>query len=158
MKKLFSLAMVMIMALALCVPAMAAGNDPDGIGAADDATGSITIGNPTQKEDGTASTYKAYKIFDVTYTGVTATAGNYAYTIETDSPWYPIVEAYVGAADNGLTLVPSVNATDKTVVVEYDLAKFSAAKFAAHLKSNIPNGAPAEDFTNNVADELELGF
>ena len=73
-KKLFSLAVTLVMALSLAVPAMAAG------------TGSITVTNAT-----VGQTYAGYKIFDATYSGE-----NVAYTIDEDSQFYSAVS---GATD-----------------------------------------------------------
>lgn len=150
MKKMFSLALALIMALALCVPAFAAEN----VGAADDADGKITIANPTKTEEGIDAEYKAYKIFDVTYIG-----DNYAYTIDTDSKWYAVIKTYAEDTESGLTLTAAAGDAD-TMVVSYDAEKFSAAKLAAYLKVNLPSPseAVAEDFTNGVASNLELGY
>lgn len=65
MRKLFRVLLALAMTLALAVPAFAA-----------ETTGSITITNPQGDH-----TYTAYKIFDVTYSGV-----NHSYTIsDTDA-------------------------------------------------------------------------
>ena len=64
MRKLFRVLLALAMTLALAVPAFAA------------EAGSITITNPQG-----CHTYTAYKIFDVTYSGV-----NHSYTIgDTDA-------------------------------------------------------------------------
>ena len=68
MKKMFSLALALIMALALCVPAMA---QDVGTDAADKAT--VTISNAAKGE-----TYSVYKLFDATVTGTEN--GSIAYT------------------------------------------------------------------------------
>lgn len=69
-KKLLSLVLVLVLALALAVPGMAAGN------------GSITVDDPAMN-----ATYKAYKVFDVTYAG-----DAYAYKVDTNTAnglaWY----------------------------------------------------------------------
>ena len=71
-KKVFSLLLVMVMALSLVVPALAVGT-----------TGSITITNATVGKE-----YKAYKIFDATV----GTDGEIAYTIDSNSDWYSLVK------------------------------------------------------------------
>ena len=68
MKKLFSLALVMIMALALCVPAFAQDVNSNQGGSA-----TITISNAAKGE-----TYSIYKLFDATVTGTKD--GSIAYT------------------------------------------------------------------------------
>ena len=65
MEKLFTVLLALAMTLAVAVPAFAAGT-----------TGSITITNPQGDH-----TYKAYKIFDVTYSG-----DNHSYTISNTDP------------------------------------------------------------------------
>ena len=80
-KKLFSLAVTLVMALSLAVPAMAAG------------TGSITVTNATVGQE-----YAGYKIFDATYSGE-----NVAYTIDEDSQFYEAVNS----ATNVFTLTES---------------------------------------------------
>lgn len=77
-KKLLSLAMVVILALAMAVPSFAAQTVESGL----EGTGTITITNATLGE-----TYSIYKVFDATYSGL----DNASYTIEGDSPWYGIV-------------------------------------------------------------------
>lgn len=72
-KKLASLLLALVMALALAVPAFAAGE-----------TGSITINKAIPGE-----TYKIYKIFDLE--SYDPTAGTYAYKIEKSSSWYAFV-------------------------------------------------------------------
>ena len=66
MRKVFALALTLIMALALTVPAFAADN------------GEISVENPTIGES-----YKLYKVFDATYSGTAV-----SYTIETSSQWF----------------------------------------------------------------------
>ena len=73
MKKLFSLALVLILTMALAVPASAA-----------NASGAIEVKNPTFGKE-----YAGYKLLDMTYDTVTTTVGGqettktiYAYTIE----------------------------------------------------------------------------
>lgn len=80
MKKLFSLALALVMMMALVVTAGAtpAGEpdpSPDGV---------ITIKNATIDE-----TYKVYKIFDATY----GTGDKAAYTINYESDWYSLVDS-----------------------------------------------------------------
>ena len=129
-KKLFSLAVTLVMALSLAVPAMAA---------------EITIENPAPNE-----TYTAYKIFDVTKSdlicGQEAGAGHthsdncysFSYSILTTNPWYDTVVKYANAIDatdaDGLTLVPVASDSGK-FTVDFDNNKFSAAAFAAALNT-----------------------
>ena len=92
-KKLFSLAVTLVMALSLAVPAMAAG------------TGSITVTNAT-----VGQTYAGYKIFDATYSGE-----NVAYTIDEDSQFYSAVS---GATDVFTLTESSVDGVYNVAVVQ----------------------------------------
>lgn len=74
MKRFASLALALVMALAMAVPAFAANN------------GTITISNATIGE-----TYSIYKIFDATYSGTDNE--NASYTITEESEWYNLVRA-----------------------------------------------------------------
>lgn len=69
LKKIASVALALVMAMALMVPAFAAGE------------GTITVSNATIGED-----YSIYKIFSATYSGENA-----AYTIKSTDPWYNLV-------------------------------------------------------------------
>ena len=88
------MALVIAMATAvsmLSLTAFAAGSD----NSTTDVSGSITVQNP-QEKDGTASTYTAYKIFDVTYEdGDSGNTDLYAYTItdntSTSNEWADVI-------------------------------------------------------------------
>ena len=70
MKKMFSLALALIMALALTVPAFAVEQD-DAVNAADETTGQITVTNAV-----TGETYDLYRLLDLE--SYDKTAGAYA--------------------------------------------------------------------------------
>lgn len=137
MRKLFTV--LLALTLALAVPAFAA-----------ETTGSITITNPQGDH-----TYKAYKIFDVTYSG-----DNHSYTISDTDPAYTTVEAYADKAANGLTLTAVANTGKYNVSI--DATKFSAASFAQHLNENESSLGTGTKFTtegNTVkASDLALGY
>ena len=109
-KKLASLLLALVMALALAVPAMATGE-----------TGTIILDNPKE-----GVTYTAYKIFDVSYS---ADKSSYSYTIYYEDEWYDAVENY-----DGLTLTP-IDGAGNFFVTTNDA--FSAADFADTLKADI---------------------
>ena len=126
-KKLFALMLAIVMVLSLSVTAFAANGDT--------TKGSIELMNPQE-----GITYKAYRIFDVTYSG-----DAYAYTIPADSDW---LDAVIGFIDedkvdgvytgNGMTLTP-VKDTAGTLVsynVTVDEDEFSAPDFAAAMKES----------------------
>ena len=114
MKKLTCVMVALVLMLALCVTAFAAG------------TGSITVDNPSN-----GVTYTAYRIFDVVYnTDKTA----FSYTIAGSSPWYSVVDAYAKTTDSHLTLAKA--ASEDTYIVT-TTAGFSAAKFSAALKAAV---------------------
>lgn len=136
MRKLFTVLLAVAMTLALAVTAFAAD------------TGSITITNPQGEQ-----TYKAYKIFDVTYSG-----DNYSYTISEENPAFNTVQAYTGT---GLTL-EKIGSTDK-YNVSFDKETFSAAAFAKHLKDNVNSLGDGIEFSSEAdgtkkASNLELGY
>lgn len=138
MKKLTCVMVALVLMLALCVTAFAAG------------TGSITVDNPSN-----GATYTAYKIFDVVYnTDKTA----YSYTIAGSSPWYSVVEAYAKTADSHLTLAKA--ASEDTYIVT-TTAGFSAAKFSAALKAAVEGkvGIPLTVADGKAtATDLDLGY
>ena len=140
MRKLFTVLLALALTLALAVPAFAA-----------DATGSITITNPQENR-----TYKAYKIFDVTYT---ADQKNYSYTISKTDPAYTTVNAYAVPA-NGLTLTAVADTGKYNVSV--DTTKFSAASFAQYLKENVNSLGTGTNFAAEgntaKASDLALGY
>lgn len=80
LKKLGSIALALVMVMAMMIPAFAQEVKYKG---ADKSSGSITITNATVDQ-----TYSVYKVFDATYSGEHA-----AYSIKNDSPWYSIVNA-----------------------------------------------------------------
>ena len=140
MRKLFTVLLALAMTLALAVPAFAA------------ETGSITITNPQEGQ-----TYKAYKIFDVTYSGK-----NYSYTISKTDLAFNTVKAYADVDANGLTLT-AVGNTGK-YNVSFDSTKFSAASFAQYLKTNEGSLGTGKAFTTTTdgkamkASDLALGY
>lgn len=138
MKKLTCVMVALVLMLALCVTAFAAG------------PGSITVDNPSN-----GVTYTAYKIFDVVYnTDKTA----FSYTIAGSSPWYSVVDAYAKTADSHLTL--SKAASEDTYIVT-TTAGFSAAKFSAALKAAVEgkNGIPLTVADGKAtATGLDLGY
>ena len=69
LKKSFALLLVLMMVLALGTTAFAA------------ESYSITVKNSNQAISMEGNTYRAYQLFHVTYSDVTATSGNYAYTV-----------------------------------------------------------------------------
>lgn len=138
MRKLFRVLLALAMTLALAVPAFAA-----------ETTGSITITNPQG-----GHTYTAYKIFDVTYSGV-----NHSYTISDTDAAYSTVKAYADVAANGLNLTAVADTGKYNVSIGAD---FSAASFAQYLKTNVDSLGTGTDFTtdgNTVkASGLALGY
>lgn len=132
-KRFASLLLAMVMVLAMAIPAFAAGVDST------NATGKITVDNPIANV-----TYTAYKIFDVTYSDVTAESGNYSYTISTDSEWFATVEAYAADTAKGLTLTATTN--PKVKLVSTDKTKFSAPDFAVALKAAVEGSGGRQDW------------
>lgn len=88
----------------------------------------ITVNNSVNGQ-----TYNAYKIFDVTK----SEAGNYAYSIDSSSPWFSIVKEYASNNAGTFTLT-RVGTTSKYVVTPGE--KFTdedhAKAFAAYLNNN----------------------
>jgi len=124
MKKMFSLALALIMALALCVPTMAA---------------DIIVTGAVENQ-----TYNAYKIFDLTKTGDGEDAG-YAYTIEGNSEWFNVIvedymekEIVAGAKSytgNGLTFEKSTVGNTWNVSVDSSFDDAAAATLAEDLNA-----------------------
>ncbi len=125
-KKLFAIALTLIMALALTVPAFAAEGD------APVATKkTISIQNAVDGQE-----YTAYQVFGVTNSGT-----NYAYSISETSEFYETVDAYATAhpgtsfvltevgSSGVFTVVPDVDATTKQPTLD-------AAAFAAALRDD----------------------
>ena len=138
MRKLFRVLLALAMTLALAVPAFAA-----------ETTGSITITNPQGDH-----TYTAYKIFDVTYSGV-----NHSYTIGDTDAAFSTVKKYADEPANGLNLT-AVADTNKYNVSSS--AGFSAASFAQYLKTKADSlgtgTAFIEDGNTMKASGLALGY
>ena len=138
-KKLFSLALTLVMTLAMAVPSFAAEGDK-----------TITVSNAVNGQ-----TYTAYQVF-----GVTNSGDNYAYTIDSSSAFYNTVTAYA-AANVGTSFVLNQVGTSTTYVVVPDMeddgvtAKLDAAAFAAALnadttKGNAAGSAEAADGTASI--------
>ena len=148
-KKLFSLAVTLVMALSLAVPAMAA---------------EITIDNYAEGE-----TYTAYKIFNYTKSGE-----NYAYTMDDNENLKTIVEGFkvdeTGALDlEGGTPVFTTSAipnddtklrVDVEEVFTADATKeAAAAAFAAYLSTRIDNaGVAGVTNTGGKITGLDAGY
>ncbi len=146
LNKIISIAIAFVMMFGLCIHAFAA-----------DQKGSITVDNPVQNtETGEYSTYKAYKIFDVTYTD---NKDSYAYSIAGDSKWYTEINTYAADTGKGLTLTKA--ASEDTYAVTIDKDTFSAADFAAYL-SGKTGGKDEISFTFDgekaTAGDLDLGY
>lgn len=138
MRKLFTVLLALAMTLALAVSAFAA-----------ETTGSITITNPQGDH-----TYKAYKIFDVTYSGK-----NYSYTISDTDAAYSTVKEYADVPTNGLNLKAVANTGKYNVSIDAD---FSVASFAQYLNKNVNSLGDGKDFTKEgnamKASDLDLGY
>lgn len=126
-KKLLAVLIVVMMTLALAIPAFA---------------GTITVNNAIDGE-----TYKAYKIFDVTYTDSGDTYPH-SYTILSTSNWYSIVSAYATAHPTELVLTQVGSTT--TYNVTEGTGGLDAAAFAAYLIANV--GSITEDGTATAAN------
>lgn len=135
MKKLTCVMVALVLMLALCVTAFAAG------------TGSITVDNPKG-----GVTYTAYKIFDVVY-NTDKNAYSYTIALNPKSPWYDVVATY-----DGVTLTPAATG-DVSIVTKND--NFSAAKFSNLLHTNI-TGKSGIDLKaaegKATATGLDLGY
>lgn len=138
MRKLFTVLLALAMTLALAVSAFAA-----------ETTGSITITNPQGDH-----TYKAYKIFDVTYSDK-----NYSYTISDTDAAYSTVKEYADVPTNGLNLKAVANTGKYNVSIDAD---FSVASFAQYLNKNVNSLGDGKDFTKEgnamKASDLDLGY
>lgn len=133
MKKVMALILSLLVVMCMAVPVVGA-----------DPTYSITIENAVENQ-----TYKAYKIFDVTYdTGKTT----YAYTILSSSAWYSVVSTYAQTDSNGLKLTATkADATIYNVTVD---ANFSAAAFAEYLKEKVEPASGSAEVTD-IGTKLE---
>lgn len=135
MKKLTCVMVALVLMLALCVTAFAAG------------PGSITVDNPRN-----GVTYTAYKIFDVVY-NTDKNAYSYTIALNPKSPWYDVVANY-----NGVTLTPAATG-DVGIVTKND--NFSAAEFSNLLRTNIngKTGIPLKAAGGKAtATGLDLGY
>ena len=134
-KKLTCVMVALVLMLALCVTAFAAG------------PGSITVDNPSN-----GVTYTAYKIFDVVY-NTDKNAYSYTIALNPKSPWYDVVATY-----DGVTLTPAATG-DVSIVTKND--NFSAAKFSNLLRTNI-TGKSGIDLKaaegKATASGLDLGY
>lgn len=117
MKRFASLALALVMTLAMMAPVFATGSD-----------GTITIADPIP-----GKTYEVYKVFDLVYEGE-----NYSYTLPSDAPWMDVVEQY-------FTVTPqAANPAVSNAVVKDG---FSAAAFAAALKGATNKPTPVMSWT-----------
>ena len=155
MKKIASLMLALIMAVAMLLPTSAV--------KAEGQKGSITIESP---KDGV--TYTAYKIFDVTYSeGATAADDKYAYSIDGNSAWFSAI-----AQGSGTTVSSKIAGLELKKVADsnrYTVTKtsgFSAAAFAKTLADFTPKPTGGIPFANDTVDgktvkkasNLDLGY
>lgn len=146
-----------VLAVAMSLTAFAAGDTPET--STDTTKGSITITNPQK-----GVSYKAYKIFDVTYEKA-GDESSYSYTIEGSSEWYTVVSGYAGDAANKLTLTRAAGGDIYVVSTE---TGFSAANFAKALQAAVSGktaqatGQLADDAAEgaslSLSDDLPLGY
>lgn len=150
MKKVLSLILTVIMVLAMAAPSFA------------DEPGSITIEPSSSEGVVDATKYKAYKIFDVNYSG-----NNYSYEIDVakNNSWYDIVNNYALKEGSGITLQTiASNPNKKTVVIDDEL--FSPSDFASYLKTELDKDSVLKETgssfrssgNNAVCTGLELGY
>lgn len=145
MKKITSIALMLVMMLALAVPAMAA---------------DVTIDIDTSNGSDTGETYTVYKIFDATVNGETSkTEGegedqtiisefaNVSYTIEESSPFFSTIQNFKVGEENAFTLKQVNGGTTYTVTMAKD---YSAAELATALLA-VENKASAAVLTNEKA-------
>lgn len=141
MKKLAGLMLALIMALALTVPAFAAG------------TGKITVENATPGES-----YSIYKIFDATYNGTNA-----SYTITSDSVWYSLVMAQSGegklftlqqqGTSNVYNVIPKQNIKDSDIT-EW----LTSITIPSATDTKTAQKVTGEEVTTVVFENLEFGY
>ncbi len=161
MKKVFALLLTLALIFSLSVPAFAVNSDGESY-----VKGSITIKNPQE-----GATYKAYKIFDVTYDlgNEGATDDKYAYTIA--SEWVNDVVAYATPANttlaadwtdttaNGMTVTKVLNSAGTITAYNVTINKdtFSAADFGEKM-SNARSGKNGIAFSGAKIENLDLGY
>lgn len=154
MKKLASVALALILTLALAAPAMAA---------------EVTVKLPAASENTdptTSETYKAYKIFDADVAGelpnqpitdpngTGSTFDHVAYSIKSNSPFYTTVSAFSGISLTQIT----VEGEGDAAVTTYNVAvtdDFNAANLAAALQTLVNSENIPADETGNQAATLE---
>lgn len=117
MKKLASLLLALVMALALTVPALAVG------------TYSITVKNANKNISINGNTYSAYKLFDVTYDG----QGHFAYTVSEE------FKDFTYNDKSGDDLIAAVGTMDADA-----LDAFAKAALAYALEKNIDAAGTAD--------------
>ena len=125
------LALVLALSMVLgMVPALAAGDTSVG-----PTTGSITINSPV-----VGATYKLYKIFKMTTNNA---EDAFAYTIDTESPFYGAVVGYYNINDSGLNLTRVIGSNPAEYNVTVDESKFDAQTFGKAMQAVLANGSPA---------------
>lgn len=149
MKKFISIILSLVLVLSLATVASAA---------------TITI--DPQLPTGTTSTgetYKAYKIFDATYTGDDVGPNSaVSYTISSDSPFYPVIAAFK-VGDVPVFKLDQINNTKVYNVKK--LENYDAAALATALKAVITDTTPVagsvsapNDEGKYVIDNLDKGY
>ena len=162
-KKVLALVLAVVLTLSLAANVFAANSN-----GTSKETGSITIANPQFKSDGTAVTYTAYKIFDLTYaaTNTEGTGGTnpYAYFLDKNSKWAAefvkieedeITYLYTG---DGLVLTPVYDGSK--AIIGYNVSvedEFRPADFAAYVKDRL-TGKDGTAFTGVKAEGLPFGY
>ncbi len=114
--KVVSLILAVLMLFALGIPAAAEGDETTGgepatTGNSSESKNRGQISIIVDKDD-QDQTFKAYKLFDVTYTGAADNEhldneGKYSYTIKNTDPWFNIINTYVDTNKGMLTLTQS---------------------------------------------------
>lgn len=117
----------------------------------------ITINNSVVGQE-----YKAYKIFDVTKSGEGNNA-TYAYSIDSTSEWFTVVQNYATNNANTFTLTQVGTTTKYVVVPEANFATDSNAKaFADYLNSNTKGKTAIASATatssTTVLNGLDAGY
>lgn len=137
-KTLASFALVMVMILAMMLPANA---------------GIISIpSSPEGDTNADSEIYTAYKIFDVTKSIQDGEVAGWAYSIQTSSPWF----ALLNTSNNWVTLTASSNPAVYNVTPKVNFTSEDQAKaLAAYLMTNAPVGASTITLQegDNVVDD-----